>query len=88
MHVPRNMINDELVQKAAMEEIARPQQEILQNPHEMEQLGEVLAKAYEGLTDEQKMALDSVRIPVSVVERGEASPLCVLVFKLVLSEPE
>ena len=56
MNVSGNMMNDELLQKATMEKIARLQQEILQSPHETKQPREALARAYERLTDEQKMA--------------------------------
>ena len=50
------MINNELLQKATMEKIARLQQEILQSPHETNKPCEALARAYERLTDEQKIA--------------------------------
>ena len=56
MNLSRNMINNELLQKATMEKIAHLQQEILQSPYETDKPSEALARAYEMLTDEQKIA--------------------------------
>ena len=43
MNVSGNMMNDELLQKATMEKIARLQQEVLQSPYETKQPREALA---------------------------------------------
>ena len=56
MNLLWNMINDELLRQAIMEEIARLHHEILQNPDETQQPREALVRAYQRLTDEQKMA--------------------------------
>jgi len=56
MSLSGNLMNDELLQQATMEQVIHLQQEILQSPHETNPPREALMGAYERLTDEQKVA--------------------------------
>jgi hypothetical protein len=56
MDTPGQLVSDWLLEESAIEIVDHLQQEILQTPSETRDPCEALCKAYEKLTDEQKIA--------------------------------